>query len=532
MLYPYNELLFDCSAGSSSADELIGRAYEEADRDAEMLDRPSCLVGIFTSRESVDTAATVAGLGLNSIGTVASVTILTSRDGRAATLCVTGVARVEIIDEAPLQTHDPRVELATSFFRERVDIAPLHSLCVNVRILDGSRPPQEPLGRGVAVPPFEAAFGADLKMVAECFREVEPRFLPRTTHQRRSIWTSIASTWERVHSPPMLASTTARASVAADDDDYVDDEFEPEYENWNYAGDYLLASGSVDAGMICDFIARTLQLLNSQPLSVDAQQVLLETVGIEERLELLKSYLIRLREALSSDRREADIGDANTTIMRCDADHTRQLLGEYAGSPAGGVYEAFRKKWVDVNEQPLNDRDRLFARIDSAGLPDEVEHVARRELARLARLQATDADYSKSIDYLDLLLDLPWRARGGKSVSLGAVRSILNGKCSGLDEAKRRVVEYMAVVERKRQRHEPAHRGPILCLAGPPGVGKTSLAQGVADALGHGVLVRVSCGGMRDEVEIRGHNRTYIGSQPGQIIREMRRVGIRTLLSH
>ena len=169
----------------------------------------------------------------------------------------------------------------------------------------------------------------------------------------------------------------------------------------------------------------------------------------------------------------------------------------------------------------------MEARIDGADMPDAVRQVARREMSRLARLSSSDFDYSKTADYLDLLLGLPWQSRGGRTSSREAAGAILNAQSSGLHQAKTRVLDYMAIVERKRKRDGSPHRGLILCLAGPPGVGKTSLAKGVAKALGRGQPARVSCGGMRDETEIRGHNRTYIGSQPGQIIKKMREVQIK-----
>src|SRR5690606_15116258 len=147
--------------------------------------------------------------------------------------------------------------------------------------------------------------------------------------------------------------------------------------------------------------------------------------------------------------------------------------------------------------------------------------VADRELERYAQLPAQSPEKHVLRTYLELLADLPWSKRADASLDLDAVAAKLEADHFGLDEPKRRVLEHMAVLKLA-----PKARGTVLCLVGPPGVGKTSLAQSIADATGR-PLVRVSLGGVRDEAEIRGHRRTYVGALPGRLIHALRKVGVK-----
>jgi ATP-dependent Lon protease len=160
-------------------------------------------------------------------------------------------------------------------------------------------------------------------------------------------------------------------------------------------------------------------------------------------------------------------------------------------------------------------------RIAAAGLPPEAEAAARREARRLATLDGASPEVAVSRAYLELILELPWSKRSEDHVDLAAARRILDEDHDGLEKIKRRVVEYLAV-----RKLNPAKKGPILLLSGPPGVGKTSLGKSIARALGRR-YVRVSLGGVRDEAEIRGHRRTYIGALPGRILQGLRRAGTR-----
>lgn len=176
---------------------------------------------------------------------------------------------------------------------------------------------------------------------------------------------------------------------------------------------------------------------------------------------------------------------------------------------------------ADPNEKEHVD---LLRRIEEAGLPDKVAQEARREVERLRMLSPASSEFQVLRTYLDWVLALPWHARSGadQEIVLERVEQALGDRHYGLDEAKERILEYLAV--RKLRGGDPT--GPILCFVGPPGTGKTSLGEAIATAIGR-EFYRISVGGVRDEAEVRGHRRTYVGAMPGLLIQALRRVAVR-----
>src|SRR5262249_37697148 len=165
--------------------------------------------------------------------------------------------------------------------------------------------------------------------------------------------------------------------------------------------------------------------------------------------------------------------------------------------------------------------EMLRQKVEEANLPEEVMKEVSRELRRLERLPATAPDYQVIRTYLEVVTELPWRKATDDNLDLKHAREILEEDHYGLEDIKDRIIEHLAVMKLN-----PTAKSPILCFVGPPGVGKTSLGQSVARALGR-KFERMSLGGVHDEAELRGHRRTYIGSMPGRIIQSMRRAGVR-----
>lgn len=255
--------------------------------------------------------------------------------------------------------------------------------------------------------------------------------------------------------------------------------------------------------------------------SPKAQEVL-ETDPLKEKIRLLISHLSREKEVLTLGQKIQS--EAREEMNKAQREYyLRQQL------------KAIQKE-LGESDEAGSETDEYRSKIDDADLPDEVRKEAERELKRLTGMPPQAAEYSVIKTYLDWLLDLPWRNTSEDQSDIDRARRVLDEDHYGLEDVKRRIIEYLAVRKMVRERGiemDPDQEGAateamgaILCFAGPPGVGKTSLGQSIARALGR-KFTRMSLGGMRDEAEIRGHRRTYIGAMPGRIIQAMKRAGTR-----
>jgi ATP-dependent Lon protease len=260
-----------------------------------------------------------------------------------------------------------------------------------------------------------------------------------------------------------------------------------------------LVDSMQEPGALADLVAANLDA------PVDEKAQLLETIDVKERirkvLRLLTRQLeiLKMRERINSQIKEEMGKNQREYVLRQQLKAIKEELGEEEGDQG--------------------DLDVLDERIAKANLPNEAEQVARKQLKRLRSMQVGSAEYTVVRTYIDWILDIPWSKETTDNMDIGEVRRVLEEDHSGLDKVKKRIVEYLAVRKLKRDK-----KGPILCLIGPPGVGKTSLGRSIARSLGR-KFVRVSLGGVHDEAAIRGHRRTYVGALPGQVIQGMKKGG-------
>jgi ATP-dependent Lon protease len=259
-----------------------------------------------------------------------------------------------------------------------------------------------------------------------------------------------------------------------------------------------LASNITEPGRLADFIASSLSTIGTS-----IKQELLETLDIRTRMATLNRMLIKELEVL-------ELGSKIQSQVQSEVGKNQReyFLREQM--------KAIQKELGEGDDQ-AKEIEELAEKIDAAGMPDGVKKEALRELDRLSKMPVAAAEYTVARTYLDWLVALPWSKRTDEVIDLPHTKSVLDADHSGLEKAKDRILEYLAV-----RKLNPSVKGPILCFVGPPGVGKTSLARSIAESLGR-KFVRVSLGGMRDEAEIRGHRRTYIGALPGQVIQGLRR---------
>ncbi len=259
-----------------------------------------------------------------------------------------------------------------------------------------------------------------------------------------------------------------------------------------------LAANITEPGRLADFIASSLTTV-----ATSVKQEVLETQDVRGRMDNLNRILIKELEVL-------ELGSKIQSQVQSEVGKNQReyFLREQL--------KAIQKELGEGDDQ-TKDVEELREKIDAAGLPEVVKKEALRELDRLSKMPVAAAEYTVSRTYLDWIVALPWQKRTEEIIDLPKTKQTLDADHSGLEKPKDRILEYLAV-----RKLNPEIKGPILCLVGPPGVGKTSLARSVAHALDR-KFVRVSLGGMRDEAEIRGHRRTYIGALPGQIIQGLRR---------
>ncbi|HEX7383459.1 MAG TPA: LON peptidase substrate-binding domain-containing protein, partial [Burkholderiaceae bacterium] len=306
------------------------------------------------------------------------------------------------------------------------------------------------------------------------------------------------------------------------------------------------------------FLAARIERIEEPPVSTEA-----EALGLQLReraaevLALLPGVPAEVAHALQATRAPAELADIVASLIDAEVAEKQKLLETFSTVERLRQVLTILSHRIEVlrlsqeigerTKEQLDDRQRKFLlreqlktiqkelgeggddeeiarlgeEIDKAGMPEEVETQVRKELRRLAQMADGSGEYSMLRTWIEWMTELPWRTPPEVPIDLAAARATLEADHFGLEKVKRRIVEYLAV-----QKLNPQGRAPILCFVGPPGVGKTSLGQSIARALGR-PFVRVSLGGVHDEAEIRGHRRTYIGAMPGNVVQGLRKAGAR-----
>src|SRR2546429_6599353 len=263
----------------------------------------------------------------------------------------------------------------------------------------------------------------------------------------------------------------------------------------------LVVWGADDPARLAYFLGSILSL------GVEKEQQMLEANTVDELMHLAHEFLareveiIRLRSKIATEAQTEMDKAQREYVLRQQMKAIQKELGEGEGGEAA-------------------EAEQLRERLAKADLPDEVRKEAERELGRMEKLPSMAPDYHVIRTYLDFILELPWKKSSEDKLDLNEARKILDEDHYGLEDVKERILEFLAVIKLR-----PDSKSPILCFVGPPGVGKTSLGRSISRALGR-QFERMSLGGMRDEAEMRGHRRTYIGSMPGRIIQSIRRAGV------
>jgi ATP-dependent Lon protease len=259
-----------------------------------------------------------------------------------------------------------------------------------------------------------------------------------------------------------------------------------------------LAANIQEPARLADFIAGSLP-----SLATAQKQELLETLDVKSRLDRLNKVLVKDLEVL-------EVGNKIQSQVKTELQKNQR---EYY---LREQMKAIQKELGEGDDQQ-REYNELREKIEKAGMPEEAQKEALRELDRLSKMSPAAAEYTVARTYLDWLVALPWSKRTDAEIDIQKAKEVLDNDHYDLEKVKERILEYLAVRKMK-----PDIKGPILCFVGPPGVGKTSLGRSIASSMGR-KFHRISLGGMRDEAEIRGHRRTYIGALPGQIIQGLRR---------
>ncbi len=263
------------------------------------------------------------------------------------------------------------------------------------------------------------------------------------------------------------------------------------------------AAGLLDSvsepGQVADLVASNLDIESEE------KQAVLEAADVGERLRTVLTLLTRQLEIL-------EIRERINTQVQEEMGHSQR---EYV---LRQQLKAIKGELGEIDDDN-DEADEFEQKINDAKMSEEAEKVAFKQLARLKQMQPSSAEYTVTRTYLEWLTDLPWSVSTTDQLEISTVRDVLNEDHYDLEKVKKRILEYMAVLKLNASK-----KGPILCLVGPPGVGKTSLGKSVARAIGRS-FVRISLGGVRDEAEVRGHRRTYVGSLPGRLIQALKRAG-------
>jgi ATP-dependent Lon protease len=263
-------------------------------------------------------------------------------------------------------------------------------------------------------------------------------------------------------------------------------------------------AGIDDPSRLADTIAAHMSL------KLDEKQKVLEIASVKERLEHLIAQIEGEMDVLQIEKRIR-----GRVKQQMEKSQREYYLNEQM--------KAIQKELGDLEDAP-NEAEELARKISKAGMPREAKKKALAELNKLKMMSPMSAEATVVRSYIDWLVNVPWKKRTKVSQDLNEAEKVLNEDHYGLEEVKERILEYLAVQSRVRKM-----KGPILCLVGPPGVGKTSLGQSIARATNR-KFTRMALGGVRDEAEIRGHRRTYIGSLPGKIVQNLSKVGVRNPL--